>query len=195
MIHPLDLQFSASTAKTQAPYLRANLRKAIALVPGGKRLRELSIAIVGTAAMAKLHQQFMDIAGATDVLTFELEHNAAGQCVAGEIVICAPVAARQARLHHHAVKHELLLYALHGVLHLCGYDDKIDAAYNTMHHLEDHILAKLGIGPIFGAMANAECQMPNAKQPPPQPSPGVPGEGEGGDRLSSRPVIAEKRKS
>jgi len=165
MISPLDIQISASTAKSQVPYLRKYLPHAIALVPDGRRLRELSIAIVGAATMAKLHKQYMGISGATDVLTFELEHNVAGQCVAGEIVICAPVAAKQAQQHRHAVKHELLLYALHGVLHLCGYDDRNAQAYNTMHRLEDHILAKLGIGPIFQAMADAKCRMPNDNRP------------------------------
>ena len=43
----------------------------------------------------------------------------------------------------------LLLYALHGMLHLCGFDDRTAAGFKRMHGTEDRILTRLGVGPVF----------------------------------------------
>ncbi len=44
----------------------------------------------------------------------------------------------------------MLLYAVHGLLHLCGYDDRTPAGFRRMHRKEDDLLARLGVGPVFG---------------------------------------------
>jgi probable rRNA maturation factor len=112
-------------------------------------LRELSIALVNDRHMSRLHQQFMNIPGPTDVLTFPLDLDARGRAVSGEVVVCVPEARRRAREHDVDVKSELLLYALHGMLHLCGFDDRTDRGYARMHRAEDMILTHLGVGPVF----------------------------------------------
>jgi len=112
-------------------------------------VRDLSLALVGDATMARLHERFMGIPGPTDVLTFELAHDARGRCMAGEVVVCVPHAARTARRLGVPLRHELLLYALHGLLHLTGHDDRDDAAYRRMHAAEDRVLTRLGVGPVF----------------------------------------------
>ena len=99
--------------------------------------------------MADLHVRFMNIAGPTDVLTFELDHDSRGRVTAGEIVVCVPEARRQARRHGTRVQHELLLYVIHGLLHLVGHDDHDPIEYRRMHAAEDRILRKIGIGPVF----------------------------------------------
>jgi hypothetical protein len=43
----------------------------------------------------------------------------------------------------------LLLYGLHGMLHLCGFDDRTERAFRAMHAKEDEILTRLGVGPVF----------------------------------------------
>ena len=91
----------------------------------------------------------MGVNGPTDVLTFELGHDRLGRPTAGEVVVCVPEARRQAAARDTTVERELLLYALHGVLHLSGYDDLDAAAYRRMHLAEDRILNRLGLGPIF----------------------------------------------
>jgi probable rRNA maturation factor len=99
--------------------------------------------------MADLHVQFMGIAGPTDVLTFELEHDSRGRCTAGEVVVCVPYAKRTAKQHGTTVERELLLYCLHGLLHLTGHDDRDDISYRKMHAAEDRILTAIGVGPVF----------------------------------------------
>jgi probable rRNA maturation factor len=144
---PLTLTITATTGKPHARRLARLLRKAHSLLK--TRVQELSVAIVGDKQMADLHESFMGIRGPTDVLTFELDHDPKGHVTAGEVVVNLHEAARAARDHRVPVADELLLYALHGLLHLSGYDDTTKNAYTKMHRKEDEILTALGIGPIF----------------------------------------------
>jgi probable rRNA maturation factor len=109
----------------------------------------LSVAIVEDEAMARLHEDFLSIAGPTDVLTFELEHRPDGSVDEGEVVICLDEAGRQAKERGHRVEEELLLYALHGLLHLCGYDDRDPRAHDAIHAREDELLEAIGVGRRF----------------------------------------------
>lgn len=129
------------------PHLKKLMPRAAALVK--RPPAAVSIALVGDTKMAALHQQFMNVPGTTDVLTFELEHDARGRCIAGEIVICPSYAKREAKRRKIDVDHELLLYALHGLLHLSGYDDLTPADHRKMHREEDRILTAIGVGPVF----------------------------------------------
>jgi probable rRNA maturation factor len=123
-------------------------------------LSEMSVALVGDGRMSELHEQFMSIAGPTDVLTFPLETNGSGRVTEGDVVICVTEARRRCREHGVSLEHELLLYALHGMLHLCGYDDRTQRAYAKMHRTEDEILKRLGIGPVFAPDAAASSGTP-----------------------------------
>jgi probable rRNA maturation factor len=114
-------------------------------------LRDLAVTIVGEPLMRRLHKQYMNDAAPTDVLTFQLDAHKPGRSRAGEIVICLPVARRAARRRKIPLENELLLYALHGLLHLTGFDDRTEAGYQAMHEKEDQILTQLGIGPVFHA--------------------------------------------
>lgn len=143
----LQLHLSTTVGARYASALRRLIPAAHAVLK--PVLIELSIALVNDARMSQLHQRFLGIAGPTDVLTFELDHDSRGRVTAGEIVICVPEARRQARLRNTGVERELLLYALHGMLHLSGFDDRTAAGFGRMHQKEDEILARLGIGPVF----------------------------------------------
>jgi rRNA maturation RNase YbeY len=99
--------------------------------------------------MSQLHLQFMNLAGPTDVLTFPLDVDRHGRAISGEVVVCVPEARRRALREGTDVRRELLLYALHGMLHLCGFDDRTESGYATMHRTEDKILTEIGVGPVF----------------------------------------------
>lgn len=107
------------------------------------------MALVSDKQMSELHEQFMGIPGPTDVLTFPLDEDGRGRVTSGEVVVCVPEARRRAKLEGTEPRQEALLYALHGMLHLCGYDDQTPAAYKKMHQTEDRILTQLGIGAVF----------------------------------------------
>jgi probable rRNA maturation factor len=140
----IQLTVTAVCGSMFVPYLRRHLRAAHKLVK--KAPRELSFALVSDATMAELHQQFMGINMPTDVLTFELEHGSRGRVTGGEVVICVPQARRQAKTN---TEEELLLCAIHGMLHLSGFDDKTGPEFTAMHRAEDRILSRLGVGKVF----------------------------------------------
>ena len=141
------LTITPATGARYAPFLRRHLRGAHAILR--PPLRELSLALVGDRRMTQLHEQFLHIAGPTDVLTFPLETDRRGRATAGEVVVCVPEARRRARAEGVSVERELLLYALHGMLHLAGLDDRTDPGFVAMHRAEDDILTRLGVGPVF----------------------------------------------
>jgi len=142
-----DLTISARAGRTHVAFLRRMIRRAHALLRSP--LRELSVALVSDREMSALHDRFMKQATPTDVLTFPLDQDSRGSIISGEIVICVPEALRQAKSRSAKVQHELLLYALHGMLHLHGLDDRTEADYLRIHKLEDQILTELGVGPVF----------------------------------------------
>ena len=84
---------------------------------------EVSLAFVGERAIRTLNRRFMKKDKPTDVLSFPLgEKGPDGRYYLGDIVIAVPVAARQAREKGHGLDRELRLLAIHGFLHLLGYD-------------------------------------------------------------------------
>jgi probable rRNA maturation factor len=84
---------------------------------------EISLAFTGERAIRTLNRKFMKKDRPTDVLSFPLgEKGPDGKFYLGDIVIAVPVAARQARAKGHGLDRELRLLAIHGFLHLLGYD-------------------------------------------------------------------------
>jgi len=146
MSSPLHLSIRDPDSRRRA-FLRRHILAAHARLSPG--LRELSVAVVDGRTMSDLHRRFLNRRGPTDVMAFELDADARGRVTAGEVVVCIDVARVASRRRGIALRHELLLYALHGMLHLCGYDDRNAADSRRMHAMEDALLSELGIGPVF----------------------------------------------
>ncbi len=108
---------------------------------------EISIAVLGDAAMRRVNRDFHRADCTTDVLAFPLDDAAAGRgrAGAGEVIVCAPFAAREAAARGIPWSSELVLYVVHGTLHLMGEDDRTIAAALRMRRLETRALARLGI--------------------------------------------------
>lgn len=91
---------------------------------------ELEISLVDEAEMTRLHEEWMDEAGPTDVLSFpmdelrpnELSENNEVPVVLGDVVICPDVARKQGDTAGHGMDHELRILLVHGILHLLGFD-------------------------------------------------------------------------
>ncbi len=143
----LKLHMIAKTGRSFVPYLRRQVLGAHRMLR--TRVREASIVLVDERAMADLHRRFLKRRGSTDVMTFPLELDSRGRALSGDIVICVPVARRRAGEHGARVRDELLLYALHGLLHLSGWDDRRQPEFERMHRTEDRILSRLGVGALF----------------------------------------------
>jgi probable rRNA maturation factor len=150
---PVDVDLVLETADTDPPlagWLEEQLRGALDLL--GVREAAVCVVVVDDARMSALHQEYRQVAGTTDVLTFDMGSQpeaAGGPRIEGDLVLCRDVARRQARRRGHPARAELLLYAVHGVLHLLGYDDHDAAAARRMHRREDQVLAALGVGAVY----------------------------------------------
>jgi probable rRNA maturation factor len=91
---------------------------------------EITLALVGDAEIRRLNRSFRKKDKATDVLSFPLRERASdGKFYLGDIVISVPTAARQARAAGHPLERELEFLAIHGFLHLLGYDHERDEGH------------------------------------------------------------------
>ncbi|MFC3299236.1 rRNA maturation RNase YbeY [Arthrobacter agilis] len=109
---------------------------------------DLSVILVDTAAMEKLHVEWMDEPGPTDVLSFpmdELRPGTPGRVtpagLLGDIVLCPEVAAAQGAAAGHGTRDELLLLTTHGVLHLLGFDHAEPEEEKEMFGLQRQLLS------------------------------------------------------
>ena len=145
---------------------------------------ELSVLVVGDAAIRKLNAAWRGKDRATDVLSFP----AAGKGpLLGDVVISLDTAVRAAREERRALGAELDRYLAHGLLHLLGHDHEASAAAaRRMAAAED---ALVGEGMITGTRAHGAA--PGRARPvqdgPPRPAQRGEGRGEGRSRSSSRP--------
>jgi probable rRNA maturation factor len=94
---------------------------------------EVAVAIVSDRRIQELNRRYRNKNAPTDVLSFPADEP--GQL--GDIVIALGVARRQARTAGHTLSTELRILALHGLLHLLGYDHERDTG--EMRRLEQHL--------------------------------------------------------
>ncbi|MDI9629788.1 MAG: rRNA maturation RNase YbeY [Acidobacteriota bacterium] len=109
---------------------------------------ELSILLVDEAAMAELHQRFMDEPGPTDVMSFPMDELRApdpGQPpprgMLGDIVICPQFTSAQAPENGREPAEEIEYLLIHGLLHLLGHDHADAGDRAVMFGLNDRIIA------------------------------------------------------
>ena len=108
---------------------------------------ELAILFVDEATMTDLHLEWMDEPGPTDVLSFPMDELRPGSDeemtppgLLGDVVVCPSVAARQAAEAGHSAEREMWMLAIHGILHLLGYDHAEPDAEKEMFALQGELL-------------------------------------------------------
>lgn len=105
---------------------------------------ELSLRLVGQAEGRRLNREFRGRDYATNVLTFEYGVDPAG-VARGDIIVCVPVLAREAREQRKTLQHHAAHLTVHGVLHALGYDHIRARDARRMETLETAVLARMGI--------------------------------------------------
>ncbi len=108
----------------------------------------VDVSLVDDPQMIELHDASLGLACPTDVLTYDLRVSP-NDAIQGDLVVCVDEAARQAHDRRHPVRLELLLYMIHGVLHLIGYDDHDEHEARMMHTREDEVLQAIGCAPAY----------------------------------------------
>ena len=148
----LDLEVQIALDSAGLPS-EAELRRWAEAALGSCRERaELVIRIVNEAESAALNQNYRHKQGPTNVLSFPFEAPTGVEQLdlLGDLVICAPVVAREAVIQNKRLAAHWAHMVVHGVLHLLGYDHRRDVEALKMEALETYILADLGYPDPYG---------------------------------------------
>jgi probable rRNA maturation factor len=130
-----------STLVIDQPRLVAAVRSVLA--ESSFRSATVSVAVVDDPTIHALNRQFLQHDYPTDVLSFVLEDD--GRQLQGELIVSADTAARNAVDYGWSTADELLLYLVHGSLHLVGHRDQEPAEIAAMRQAEAAHLKQLGI--------------------------------------------------
>jgi len=102
---------------------------------------EITVRIVGTEEGQALNRDYRAKDYATNVLTFDYNHT---PVVVADLVLCAPVVAREAREMKIDLQAHYAHLLVHGTLHAQGHDHEVDAEAHVMEARETEVLAGLG---------------------------------------------------
>lgn len=115
-------------------------------------LAEVSLMFTDDETIHEMNREYRGIDRSTDVLSFALEegeeeeiYGGPEENLLGDIIISVETATRQAEEYGHSVEREMAFLALHGMLHLLGYDHMEEEERQEMRAQEEAILASLGI--------------------------------------------------
>lgn len=106
---------------------------------------ELTVSLVGEEQMRQLNRTWRNIDAPTDVLSFPMLEEGFDDNLLGDVVICLPVAEKQAKEYGHGLSRELAFLAVHGILHLLGRDHENDIEREMMEREQEALLDSMGL--------------------------------------------------
>lgn len=104
----------------------------------------ISIAIIDDPSIHELNVRYLQHDYPTDVLSFVLESDPQRRWLEGEVIVSSDTALRESREYGWPPENELMLYIIHGTLHLAGLDDKTDELRFEMRQAETMYLKLIG---------------------------------------------------
>jgi probable rRNA maturation factor len=142
---PLTIEINRDETAHQLDLRRLKRAVKQVLTEAGIQSGEISIGIVSDERMHELNRQYLQHDYPTDVLSFVLDSDDEAQSLDGEIIASADYAAREAERYGWTTDDELLLYVIHGCLHLVGHDDQTPDGRAAMRAAETQHLAEFGL--------------------------------------------------
>jgi probable rRNA maturation factor len=139
----IDIANEQSTLPVDSRRLRRAVRTI--LEDASVEQARISLAVVDDPTIHRLNRQYLDHDCTTDVLSFNLDDSAGG--IEGEVIVSADTAAAAAPAFGWRPEDELLLYVIHGVLHLVGLRDGTRPQRQQMRRRERECLARFGLEP------------------------------------------------
>jgi len=140
----LDLQIGSRAVRPPSATQVRRWARAALKAPG-----EITVRIVGAAEARRLNRRYRGEDHATNVLSFP--YALTRRIVQGDIVLCAPVIAREARSQGKKLEAHFAHLTVHAVLHLQGHDHARAREARRMEALEKRVLAKLGYPDPYAA--------------------------------------------
>ena len=148
----LDVAVGYGVPRTGVPAAVSFRRWVAAALDGRIREADLAIRIVGSKEGRALNHHYRGKDYATNVLSFPAEiaegvkmPKGVKMPLLGDLVICAPVVAREAKEQKKPLAAHYAHLTVHGALHLLGWDHEDEREAEAMEQLEREILAELGI--------------------------------------------------
>lgn len=109
--------------------------------------KEFNIIFVSKEEIQRINREFRKIDRVTDVISFSLcdDEELVPTNELGDIFICVDRAIEQAKEYEHSISREIAFLAVHGYLHLCGFDHMTKEDEEIMFKKQEDILNKAGI--------------------------------------------------
>lgn len=154
MILQIDVNDEAEVIEEDIQQLVTDLLQHAAQEEGLTGENELSITFMSDEDIQEVNKTYRGIDAPTDVISFALEEMGEDEMVIviegmptilGDIIIAVPTAKRQAEEYGHSFKREIGFLALHGFLHLLGYDHMNERDEKKMFGRQDEILQSFGL--------------------------------------------------
>lgn len=142
---PLMVEIADEQEHQQYDHNRLKQAVTQVLQDAGIRSGEISVAIVDDARIHELNRRYLKHDYPTDVLSFVLDRDERAGTLEGEVIVSGDYAGREAVQYEWSADDELLLYVIHGALHLVGHDDQTPEGLATMRAAEAKYLAQFGL--------------------------------------------------
>lgn len=161
MSFEIDISSSQNTLSIDVRELTRAIERALQIEQVASAV--LSVSVVDNQAIHRINREHLQHDFPTDVISFQLhfagngdalhespsELRAVGAMIEGEIIASAEMAAEMAAAGQWTPMNELTLYVIHGLLHICGYDDLSAEERAIMRARERAILNALGLNPVY----------------------------------------------
>lgn len=143
------LEIDFANRQSRHPVEAQRLVAAVRLIleRAGIQAGSVSLAIVDDATIHQLNRRYLQHDYPTDVLSFLL--NSSPGRVDGEVIVSADTAAEAGMRYGWRLDDEVLLYVIHGILHLVGYDDQTSADSTAMREQERYYLSCFQLTPRY----------------------------------------------
>jgi len=115
------------------------------LADGNIHSGKINVVLVDSDTIQQYNRDFLQHDYPTDTISFPTEYRRDEGYLEGEVLACTEVAKERAKEFGWTPEEELLLYVVHGMLHLIGFDDKTSEQQSVMQEQERTYLASLGI--------------------------------------------------
>ena len=139
------IDIEIANEQSHLPLDDGRLRDAVRIVLENESIASarISLAVVDDPTIRRLHRKYLDVDEPTDVLSFLLEQGE--DCLEGEVIVSAQTAKRAATRFGWPPEDELLLYVIHGTLHLVGYRDATPEEQTRIRRRERAHLSHFGL--------------------------------------------------
>jgi probable rRNA maturation factor len=110
----------------------------------GRFCHEVAIHFVGRQKICSLHAEYFDDPSLTDCISFPIDNDdETSYIVLGEVFVCPATADQYVKVHGGVLNEEIILYCVHGILHLLGYDDIEETDRQVMREREQFHMQNL----------------------------------------------------